>query len=130
MILFRRRYPRWWFDWLQELLRFGARLSIYFFLLTDRYPAVEDPQNVELTMHYPEAKELNQFLPLIKWLLAIPHYIVLVVLTVVALVVTVLGWVAILIIGRYPRPLFNFMEGYYRWWFRVLAYAFVLITDE
>lgn len=130
MILFRKHYPRWWFDWLQELLRFGARVSIYFFCLTDRYPAVEGAQNVNLKMQYPQDQDLNRFLPLIKWFLALPHIIILLVLLCVLVAVSILGWLCTLIIGRYPRPLFNFMVGYYRWWYRVIAYAFILITDK
>jgi hypothetical protein len=130
MILFRRKYPKWWFDWLQELTRFGARTSIYLLLLTDKYPSTDETQNLELTMHYPDAETLSKWLPLVKWLLAIPHYIVLLVLAVVALAVTVLAWISILITGRYPRPLFNFVVGYHRWGYRVWAYAFVMLTDQ
>ena len=78
MILFRQRYPRWWFDFARELTRFGARVAAYLALLTDQYPSTVDEQSVHLEIDYPDVeRDLNRWLPLVKWLLAIPHYIVL-----------------------------------------------------
>ena len=78
MILFREKYPRWWFDWNLELLRFTNRVGVYFALMDDRYPSTDEQQWVRLDFAYPDAKrDLNRWLPLVKWLLAIPHYIVL-----------------------------------------------------
>ena len=131
MILFRRRYPRWWFDFLRELTRFGARIGAYLALLTDRYPSTVDEQSVHLEIDYPDAeRDLNRWLPLVKWLLAIPHYIVLFFLGIAAFFAVVIGWFAILITGRYPRGLFNFVVGVGRWGLRVGAYAFFLVTDH
>jgi hypothetical protein len=131
MIVFRMRYPRWWFDFARELTRFGARVGAYLVLLTDRYPSTVDEQSVHLDIDYPDVKQgLNRWLPLVKWLLAIPHYIVLVVLWLVAVVVVVLAWFAILFTGRYPRALFDFVVGVGRWSLRVDAYAFLLVTDR
>ena len=131
MILFRRKYPRWWFDWNLELQRFGARVGSYLFLLRDEYPSTDEEQAVHLDIPYPNAQEdLNRFLPLIKWLLAIPHYIVLAVLGVLALIVTLIALLAILITGRYPRGMFNFVVGVGRWAYRVLAYVAILSTDK
>lgn len=131
MILFRQRYPRWWFDFALELNRFSARVGAYLFLLTDRYPSTVERQSVNLDITYPDAKrDLNRWLPLIKWLLAIPHYIVLFVLIVVALVVSVVAWFAILFTGRYPKSLFDFVVGVGRWNLRVYSYAFLLTTDN
>jgi hypothetical protein len=131
MILFRKRYPRWWFDFVRELARFGARIGAYFTLLTDDYPSTVDEQSVHLEIDYPDAeRDLNRFLPLVKWLLAIPHYIVLIVLSLAALVAVVVAWFAILFTGRYPRGLFDFVVGVGRWWLRVDAYAFLLVTDR
>jgi len=131
MIVFRVRYPRWWFDFARELTRFGARVGAYFALLTDRYPSTVEEQSVHLEIDYPDVmRDLNRWLPLVKWLLAIPHYIVLVFLWLAALVVIVVAWFAILITGGYPRSLFNFVVGVGRWTLRVSAYAFLLVTDR
>ena len=130
MLVFRRRYPRWWFDFGVELARFSARVSAYLFLLTDRYPSTTDAQSVHLEVSYPEAEQLHRWLPLVKWLLAIPHYIVLAFLSIGVLVVTIIAWFAILFTGNYPRGLFDFTVGVGRWWARVWAYAFLLVTDD
>lgn len=131
MIVFRQRYPRWWFDFALELNRFSSRVGAYIFLLTDRYPSTVDKQSVHLDIDYPNVeKDLNRWLPLIKWLLALPHYIVLVLLFIVAVVATVIAWFAILFSGRYPKNLFDFVVGVGRWGTRVNAYAFLLTTDK
>lgn len=131
MIVFRQRYPRWWFDFARELTCFSARVGAYLGLLTDRYPSTEDEQSVHLEIDYPDAeRDLNQWLPLVKWFLAIPHYIVLFFLAVGALLAVVIAWIAILITGRYPRSLFDYVVGVGRWGLRVQAYAFLLITDR
>ena len=131
MLLFRRKYPRWWFDWNLELQRFSARVGAFLFLLRDEYPSTDEEQAVHLDIPYPNAPEdLNRFLPLIKWLLAIPHYVVLAILGVIALVITIIAWLAILITGRYPRGMFDFVVGVGRWGFRVLAYVALLTTDR
>ena len=131
MILFRRRYPRWWFDFALELARFSARIGAYFGLLTDKYPSTEDEQSVHLEIDYPDAeRDLNRGLPLVKWFLAIPHFIVLIVLSVAAIFAVIIAWFAILITGRYPRVLFDFVVGVARWGLRVQAYAFLLVTDR
>ena len=131
MILFRQKYPRWWFDWNQELLRFENRVGAYLALLDDRYPSTDEHQYVRLDFPYPDAeRELNRWLPLVKWLLAIPHYIVLFFLWIAAFFTVIFAWFAILFTGRYPRGLFDFVVGVGRWTNRVTAYAFVLVTDE
>jgi hypothetical protein len=131
LILFRQKYPRWWFDWNLELLRFGNRVGAYLALMDDRYPATDQHQSVHLDYPYPDAgRDLNRWLPLVKWLLAIPHYIVLFFLYIAALVVVIIAWFAILFTGRYPRGMFDFVEGVIRWHNRVIAYALVLVTDR
>ncbi len=130
MILFQQKYPRWWFDWNLQLLRFTARVSAYLVLLNDRYPSTDEEQSVHLELPYPDARQLNRWLPLIKWLLAIPHYIVLFFLVIGALVAVIVAWFAILFTGRYPRDLFTFVVGVMRWSNRVTGYAFALVTDE
>lgn len=131
MILFRQRYPRWWFDFALQLQRFFARVGAYGALLTDTYPSTEDEQSVHLDLDYPDAKEdLNRWLPLVKWLLAIPHLVVLVFLGIGAFFAVVIAWFAILLTGRYPRGLFDYVVGVARWALRVNAYATLLVTDR
>ncbi len=131
MIVFRERYPRWWFDFSRQLVRFEARVLAYLVLLTDRYPSTVDEQSVHLEIDYPDAeRDLNRWLPLVKWLLAIPHYIVLALLGVIAIFVVVIAWFAILFTGRYPQALFDYVVGVGRWGLRVQAYAFLLVTDQ
>ncbi len=130
MLLFRQKYPRWWYDWNLALTRFGTRVSAYLALLRDEYPSTDEEQAVHLTIPYPDAKkDLNRWLPLVKWLLAIPHFIVLAFLLIAALVCVIIAWFAILFTGRYPRSLFDFIVGVIRWSIRVEAYSILLTTD-
>ena len=131
MIVFREKYPRWWFDWNRELMRFSNRVGVYLALMDDRYPSTDEQQAVRLDFEHPDPKaELNRWLPLVKWFLAIPHYIVLFLLTIGALIAVILAWFAILFTGRYPRGLFDFLVGVGRWHNRVAGYALVLVTDR
>jgi hypothetical protein len=131
MIIFRQRYPRWWFDFAREITRFGYRVGAYFCLLTDQYPSTVEEQAVHLELDYPDVEQdLNRWLPIVKWLLAIPHYIVLAFLAVGALFGWIIAWFAILFTGRYPRGIFDYIVGVGRWGLRVNAYAFLLVTDR
>jgi hypothetical protein len=130
MILFRQKYPRWWFDWNLELSRFLARVSAYAMLLRDEYPSTDEQQAVHLDFAYPDATQLNRFLPIVKWFLAIPHWFLLCFLGIAAIVCVIIAWFAILFTGRYPRALFDFVVGVNRWGLRVEAYAMLLITDQ
>ncbi len=131
MILFREKYPRWWFDWNLELTRFSSRVALYGALLDDHYPSTDEQQSLRLDIAYPDVEEdLSRWMPLIKWLLAIPHYIVLAFLGIAAFVCVVIAWFAILFTGRYPHGLFDFVVGVGRWAVRVSAYAFLLTTDR
>jgi hypothetical protein len=131
MILFRQKYPRWWFDWNRELLRFINRVGIYVALMDDRYPSTDEQQAVHLELEYPDARDgLNRWLPLVKWLLAIPHYVVLWFLYLGAFFAVVAAWFAILFTGRYPRGIFDYVQGVARWHNRVVGYAFILVTDR
>lgn len=130
MIIFRQRYPRWWFDFLRELTRFEYRIGSYFCLLTDQYPSTVEEQSIHLEVDYPEVeKNLNRWMPIVKWFLAIPHYFVLAFLGLAVLFVSVLAWFAILFTGKYPRGLFDFVVGVFRWSLRVNAYVSLLVTD-
>jgi hypothetical protein len=131
MLLFREKYPRWWFDWNLELLRFANRVVAYLALLDDRYPSTDQGQSVHLDIPYPDAeRELSRWLPLVKWVLALPHYVALVFLGLGAVLAVIMAWLAILVAGRYPRSLFHFVEGVMRWNNRVIGYAFILATDR
>jgi Domain of unknown function (DUF4389) len=131
MIVFRQKYPRWWFDWNLALTGFGIRVWSYLALLRDEYPSTDQRQAVALEIPYPNAaSDLNRWLPLVKWLLLIPHYIVLSLLCVGAVIATLIGWLTILVSGRYPRPAFDFVVGVFRWWLRVAAYGYLLTTDR
>ena len=131
MLLFRRKYPRWWFDWNLELYRFSTRVGAYFLLMRDEYPSTDEEQAVHVDLDYPDAeRDLNRWLPLVKWLLAIPHYIVVTILGIIAMLLLVVAWFAILFTGRYPRRIFRFMVGVNRWALRVAAYMWLLTTDR
>ena len=131
MIVFRQKYPRWCFDTYLELYRFSARVTAYMILLRDEYPALDEEQAVRLQIEYPDVKcQLNRFLPIIKWLLVTPHLIILAILLIAALIATAIAWFAILVVGRYPRKLFAFVEGVLRWSARAWCYAFMLSTDR
>ena len=131
MLLFRQKYPRWWFDWNLALTKFGFRVLAYLGLLRDEYPSTDEEQAIHIEVAYPDTRQdLNRWLPLVKWFLAIPHYIVLWFLAVAALVCVVISWFAILFTARYPRGLFDFVVGVFRWSLRVSAYAFLLTTDQ
>jgi uncharacterized RDD family membrane protein YckC len=131
MILFRQRYPRWWYEWNLQLLRFSNRVGVYLALMDDRYPSTDEQQSVHLDFPYPDAKEgLNRWLPLVKWFLAIPHYVVLFFLYLGAFFAVIGAWFAILFTGRYPRGIFDYVQGVIRWHNRVVGYALVLVTDR
>ncbi|MHB9032432.1 MAG: DUF4389 domain-containing protein [Anaerolineae bacterium] len=131
MIIFKQRYPRWWFDFARELTRFSYRVGAYLLLLTDQYPSTVDEQSVHLEIDYPDVeKDLNRLMPLVKWLLAIPHFIVLAFLAVGVVFVAIVAWFIVMFTGQYPRSLFDYVVGVGRWGLRVNAYVFLLVTDE
>jgi hypothetical protein len=131
MLVFRRKYPRWWYDWNLQFTRFTTRVAAYLFLMDDRYPSTDAEQAVHIDFPYPDAeRDVSQFMPLVKWLLAIPHFIVLLFLTIGVFFAAIFAWFAIVFTGRYPRGLFDYVEGVMRWHLRVQAYAFILVTDE
>ena len=130
MILFRQKYPRWWFDWNLALSRFTNRVAAYLFMMRDEYPSTDEEQAVHLEFPYPDVeRDLTRWLPIVKWILAIPHYIILMVLWVLLVLAVIISWLSILITGKYPQGLFDFVVGVMRWSNRVSAYAFLLVTD-
>jgi Domain of unknown function (DUF4389) len=131
MIVFQQKYPRWWFDWNLQLLQFATRVGVYLALMDDRYPSTDEQQSVHLEIPYPDVRNgLNRWLPIVKWLLAIPHYIVLFVLYIGAFFAAIGAWCVIVFTGRYPRTIFEYIEGVLRWHARVVGYALILVTDE
>jgi hypothetical protein len=131
MLLFRRRYPRWWYEWHLQLARLETRAIGYLLLLDDQYPSSEHEQGVHLEIDYPDAEQgLNRWLPLVKWFLAIPHFLILVVLMIGVVLASIGAWFAILFTGRHPRRLFDYVVGVLRWQSRVTGYAFTLVTDR
>ncbi len=131
MILFREKYPKWWFDWNLALTKFWLRIAAYGLLMTDEYPSTDHEQAVNVDIPYPDVKkDLNRWMPLVKWILAIPHFIALLLIFIVVIVYSVFAWFAILFTGRYPKGIFDFVEGFLRWSLRVNAYVFLLTTDE
>jgi hypothetical protein len=130
MILFRRKYPRWWFDWNLNITKFCYRIFTYMSLLTDVYPSTDEEQSVHIDISYPNVKDLSRWLPLVKWIMAIPHYIILFFLCIAAEIIVIIAWFVILFTGKYPRDMFNFVVDVYRWYLRVIAYAHLLVTDK
>jgi hypothetical protein len=130
MILFRQKYPQWWFDFNLEMTKFSTRVSAYWMLLSDSYPSTDEEQSTHLTLDYPDVGQLNRWMPLFKWILAIPHYIVLAVLLMIASILVIVGWLVILFTGKLPRGIHNYLVGVSRWSLRVQAYAFLLTTDK
>ncbi len=114
MIVFRQRYPRWWFDFALQLTRFSTRVGAYAGLLTDQYPSTVDEQSVHLELDYPDAEhDLNRWLPLVKWFLVIPHVIVLAFLYLGAVVAVFFAWIAIIVSGTYPGPCSTTSSGWH-----------------
>ncbi|MBT4554177.1 MAG: DUF4389 domain-containing protein [Candidatus Marinimicrobia bacterium] len=131
MIVFRQKYPKWWFDWNEQLIKFSFRIMSYILLLQHEYPSTDEDQGIHIKINYPNVKtELNRWMPLVKWLLVFPHLIVLFFLMIGVFTSTILAWVMILISGKYPKKMFNFVVGTLRWILKVQAYALLLITDK
>jgi len=131
LIVARRKYPRWWFDFNRELLRFSNRVAAYVALMDDAYPSTDSEQHVHLAVEYPDVEQdLDRWAPLYKWFLAIPHYVVLALAAVGAVLAVIGAWFAILATGRYPLGLFSYVEGVMRYANRVTAYVALQSTDE
>ena len=130
-LLFRGVYPSYVLQFNKALLSLSLRIGAYFLLLTDEYPSIE--ANEKIGVEFPEiqgGKTLNRGLPLVKWILAIPLYVVGVVYGVYAIMLTILAWFTIVITGAYPEWCAEGVIGTVAYWNRVMGYAFVLVTDE
>ncbi len=129
-ILFTKRYPQGLFDFVVNVNRWGANVGAYSGLFRDEYPPFSwEPGQYAVTYEVDYPQELNRWLPLIKWLLAIPHYIVLLFLFIAVYFVYIIAFFAILFTKRFPRGLFDFIVGVNRWNYRVGAYT-ALLRDE
>jgi hypothetical protein len=129
-ILFTGRYPRAMFEFTEGYLRWNANVFGYVYLLRDEYPPFSDRDGVypvRFAIEYPN--RLSRWKIFLKWLFVIPHVVVLFFLWVAAAACTVIAWFAILFTGRYPRGLFGFVVGVYRWSARVNTYLY-LLTDH
>ena len=129
-IVVRQVYPSYVLAFNEALLSLQTRVDVYLVLLTDEYPSIEENDLVSVTFPEVDAKQLNRWLPLIKWLLAVPLYIVGIVYIIYAALLTLLGWFSILFTGKYPEVCAEGVVGTIAYWNRVIGYAFLLVTDE
>jgi urea transporter len=131
-VLFTKKWPRGMFDFSVQIQRWTANVLAYFLvLLRDEYPPFSgDAGEYPVTLEIDYDDDLSRWQIFVKWLLAIPHLIVLVFLAIVVYVVVIIAFFAILFTARYPRGLFDFVVGTYRWYMRVNAYAFWFMTDR
>ena len=130
-LVFRGIYPSYVLDFNRALLALSTRVTAYIFLLNDKYPSIEDSADVKIT--FPEiagGAKLNRYLPLVKWLLALPLYIVGFVYTIYGLAVLIFTWFTILFTGKMPAFSGGVLLGVTQFWNRVYGYAFLLVTDE
>ncbi|HJM53874.1 MAG TPA: DUF4389 domain-containing protein [Dehalococcoidia bacterium] len=131
MILFRQKYPKWLFDWNLALSRFNVRVLAYLLLVQDEYPSTDEEQSVHLDFPHPDVQnDLNRWMPLVKWFLAFPHYVVWTLLAIGAFIAVIIAWFSILFTGRMPRGLFDYVVGVMRYGIRIELYAFMLTTDK
>ena len=131
MILFKEKYPKWWFEWHIGITKLTYRIAAYVFLMRDEYPSTDHDQSVQIDVPYPDVKnDLKRWMPLVKWFLVIPHIIALIFIFIGVLICTVFSLIVILFTGRYPKGIFDFAEGFFRWTLRVSAFALLLTTDE
>jgi hypothetical protein len=129
-IVVRQVYPSYVLAFNEALLSLQTRVDAYLLLLTDEYPSIEENDLVSVTFPEVDAKQLNRFLPLIKWLLALPLYLVGILYIIYAALLTLLGWFSILFTGNYPEVCAEGVVGTIAYWNRVVGYAFLLVTDE
>jgi len=129
-IVFRQVYPSYLLAFNEALLALQTRVDAYVLLLTDEYPSIEDNDVVSVTFPEVDAKALNRWMPLIKWFLAIPLYLVGIAYIIYAAFLTLFAWISILFTGNYPEFCAEGVVGTIAYWNRVVGYALVLVTDE
>jgi len=129
-IVFRQVYPSYLLSFNEALLSLQTRVNAYVCLLTDEYPSIEDNDVVSVTFPEVDAKALNRWLPLVKWFLAIPLYVVGIVYIFYGLFLTGCAWISILFSGNFPEFCAEGIVGVIAYWNRVVGYALVLVTDE
>ena len=129
-IVFRQVYPSYLLTFNEALLSLQTRVDAYVLLLTDEYPSIEDNDVVSVTFPEVDAKSLNRWLPLVKWFLAIPLYLVGIAYIIYAAFLTLFAWFSILFTGNYPEFCAEGVVGTIAYWNRVVGYALVLVTDE
>jgi hypothetical protein len=129
-IVVRQVYPSYVLAFNEAVLSLQTRVDVYLLLLSDQYPSIEENDVVSVTFPEVDAKQLNRWLPLVKWLLALPLYLVGIVYFIYAALLTLLGWFSILFTGNYPEVCAEGVVGTIAYWNRVVGYAFLLVTDE
>ena len=129
-IVFRRIYPSYLLVFNEALLSLQTRVDAYILLLTDEYPSIEENDIVSVTFPSVDAKQLNQWLPLVKWFLAIPLYIVGLFYIIYAALLTIFAWLTVIFTGNYPEKCAEGVVGTIAYWNRVAGYALLLVTDE
>ena len=130
-LLFRGKYPSYVLTFNHALIELSTRLAAYVLILNDKYPSIES--NSKVSVVFPDVdggKKLNRWLLLVKWILALPHYIVGIVYLLISLVVTVIAWVQTSITGKYPRWAGEIVFGTIAYWNRVQGYMLLLVTDK
>ena len=130
-LVFRGIYPSYVLDFNRSLLALSTRVTAYILLLNDKYPSIEESEDVKIT--FPDVEggaKLNRYLPLVKWLLAVPLYLVGLVYTIYGIAVLIFTWFTILFTGKMPAFSGEVLLGVTKYWNRVYGYAFLLVTDE
>jgi hypothetical protein len=129
-IVFRQIYPSYLLTFNEALLSLQTRVDAYVLLLTDGFPSIEENDVVSVVFPEVDAKALNRWLPLIKWFIAIPLYLVGIFYAIYAAFLTLFGWISILFTGNYPERCAEGVVGTIAYWNRVIGYALLLVTDE
>lgn len=131
IVIFTGTYPTWLLTFIHGLQAFELKIGAYALLLRDEYPSLADRPFAQVL--YPNIEggaRLKRFMPLVKWFLAIPHYVVLLLTGIAVFLLTVLAWFSILFTGRYPTSFLPFVVGWLKYYNRVVGYAFTLVTDQ